>query len=287
MRKDARPVVWEDGARKGPSYPIHLLMFIRKFTVRIENTSKLQSTLQAWPTGAVATSAWFSSRGISPQLLKKYSTSHWVTPLASGAYIKTGDQVNWQGGLYAMQAQTKVNVHAGALTALSLQGYAHFVRLGRETLFLFSPPKSALPLWFKSHDWGHRVIHSQTSVLPTSLALTEFKTALFPLKVSAPERAILECLHLSPDAVNLTECYQMMEGLTTLRPKLLQPLLQQCRSIKVKRLFLYMADKAGHEWSKRLDLARVDLGTGARSIASGGVYIAKFGITIPEDLAKL
>jgi hypothetical protein len=59
----------------------------------------------------------------------------------------------------------------------------------------------------------------------------------------------------------------------------------QCRSIKVKRLFLYMAGKAGHDWRKRLDISALDLGKGDRSVTKGGTYIAQFGITIPEELA--
>ncbi|MEI7748732.1 MAG: type IV toxin-antitoxin system AbiEi family antitoxin domain-containing protein, partial [Chlorobiaceae bacterium] len=85
----------------------------------------------------------------------------------------------------------------------------------------------------------------------------------------------------------LVECYQIMEGLTTLRPQIVKDLLEQCRSIKVKRLFLYMAEKAGHEWYNRLDYAKLDLGKGARSIVKGGVYVEKYALNLPEELVKL
>lgn len=78
-----------------------------------------------------------------------------------------------------------------------------------------------------------------------------------------------------------------LEGLTTLRPKLLHPLLEQCGSVKVKRLFLYMAEKAGHDWFKRLDTAKFDLGAGARTVTKGGVYVSRYGLTVPEELEKL
>jgi hypothetical protein len=48
-----------------------------------------------------------------------------------------------------------------------------------------------------------------------------------------------------------------------------------------------MAMKAGHGWQNRLDLGKLDLGSGDRSITKGGVYNAQFGITVPEELAKL
>lgn len=253
----------------------------------IDNSSKIQKVLQSWPAGTVNTSVWFTGLGVSAQLLKKYTANNWLQSLAKGAYIKTGDKVGWQGGLYAMQSQGNLHVHAGALTALGLQGYAHYVRLGAEKLFLFSPQKTNLPAWHRNHDWGQTVYHSKTSILPPNMALNDFQVGQFSIKISSPERAFLECLHLSPEKVDLVECYQIMEGLTSLRPKVLQSLLAQCGSIKVTRLFLYMATKAGHEWVKRLDTARFDLGTGARTIVKGGVYISQFELIIPEELAKL
>ena len=81
------------------------------------------------------------------------------------------------------------------------------------------------------------------------------------LLVSSPERAILECLNLPDASSSLLDIYYIMEGLTTLRPKIVQALLEVCTSQKVKRLFLYMAEKAGHSWYKALKLENVNLGT--------------------------
>ena len=75
-----------------------------------------------------------------------------------------------------------------------------------------------------------------------------------------------------------------MEGLNNLRPATVQTLLEDCSSIKVKRLFLYLADKAGHEWLSYIDLNKVDLGSGKRAIVSDGVYIPKYQITVPKEL---
>jgi hypothetical protein len=252
-----------------------------------DNPYKIQKVLQSWPAGTAAVSAWFSALGVSSQLLTKYLLSNWVTPLGKGAYAKTGETVSWQGGLYALQTQAKLPIHAGAMTALAMQGMAHYIRMGRETVFLFAPPKTSLPAWFKNHDWNAELRFMNTSVFPEDTGLSEHEEKTFSIRISAPERAMLECLHLAPDAMDLTECYQIMEGLTTLRPRILQPLLEQCGSIKVKRLFLYMADKAGHSWHKRLDVSKLELGSGHRTIIKGGVYVSRFGITVPEALTKL
>ena len=54
--------------------------------------------------------------------------------------------------------------------------------------------------------------------------------------------------------------------------KLNQRLLEECRPVKVKRMFLFMAEKARHAWFEVLGLNRIGLGCGMRVIAKGGVY---------------
>ena len=253
----------------------------------MNNEDKLKKLLDSHLPGTAYVASWLEGRGISRALQQRYRTSGWLETVGTGAFKRPGEQVTWQGGLYALQAQSGLPVHAGALTALALRGFAHYVRLGAETVFLFSPPKTNLPAWFRNRDWGQKIHHCKTSILPSGLALTDYQVGAFSVKISAPERAFLECLHLAPDKVDLVECYHVMEGLTTLRPKLLQPLLEQCGSIKVKRLFLYMAEKAGQDWQKDLDISKFDLGAGARTVTKGGVYVSRYGLTVPEELVKL
>ncbi len=253
----------------------------------MNNEEKLKSLLDAHLPNTAYVAPWLERQGISRALQQRYRNSGWLESIGTGAFKRPSEQVTWQGGLYALQAQSGLSVHVGALTALALQGYAHYLRLGAETVFLFSPPKTNLPAWFRNHEWGQKIHHCKTSILPSGLALTDYQAGAFSVKISTPERAFLECLHLAPDTVDLVECYQVIEGLTTLRPKLLQPLLEECGSVKVKRLFLYMAEKAGHEWFKRLDTAKLDLGAGARTVTKGGVYVSGYGLTLPEELVKL
>jgi hypothetical protein len=75
-----------------------------------------------------------------------------------------------------------------------------------------------------------------------------------------------------------------MEGLNALRPDQVQELLEACTSVKVKRLFLYLADKAGHQWFSKININHLDLGSGKRSIVKQGVYVAKYQITVPKEM---
>ena len=97
----------------------------------------------------------------------------------------------------------------------------------------------------------------------------------------------MECLYSVPKSQPLLEVYEIMEGLNNLRPASVQALLEACKSVKVKRLFLYLAEKAGHDWFNYLDLKKVDLGSGKRSIVQGGTYVPKYQITVPKELEEV
>ncbi len=73
-----------------------------------------------------------------------------------------------------------------------------------------------------------------------------------------------------------------MEGLKTLRPAVVQELLEKTASIKVKRLFMHFAEKFNHPWLKHLDLEQVDFGKGKRVIAKGGQFDSKYNISVPK-----
>jgi hypothetical protein len=73
-----------------------------------------------------------------------------------------------------------------------------------------------------------------------------------------------------------------MELLNGLRPAKVQELLENCKSVKVKRLFLYFAEKAGHSWFKYVDTAKINLGSGNRSLAENGVLVSKYKLVLPK-----
>ena len=95
----------------------------------------------------------------------------------------------------------------------------------------------------------------------------------------------MECILLSPSHYDLMDVYYLMEMLTSLRASLVQQLLEECTSVKVKRMFLYMSEKSRHRWFAKLDLSRITLGSGTRSYAKGGVKINAYDIVIPKELA--
>ena len=178
----------------------------------------------------------------------------------------------------------KASIHPGAKTALSMQGKAHYFELATKSVQLFGGKDDGLPLWFKKRDWGVRIDSKLTSFLPPELGLVEIEHKGFKVKVSSPARAVMECLYMAPKSQPLLEVFELMEGLNNLRPASVQKLLEGCSSVKVKRLFLYLADKVGHEWFSHIKLDMVDLGSGKRAIVNDGVYVSKYQITVPKEL---
>ncbi len=249
------------------------------------NATKINYLLNSQPSGVVLLSAWLTQQGYSLSLQQEYRNSHWFESIGRGAMIRSGESVDYKGALYALQEQAGLSVHIGGRTALSLLGQAHYLELAQTTAVLFGDAGEILPSWFKKYDWGVKLEYHKTSFLPPEIGMTDVSLGTYSIKVSGAARALMECLYLAPQKQDLLECYDLMEGLNNLRPERVQELLENCKSVKVKRSFLYLADKSGHAWFRHVNLKAVDLGSGKRSIVKNGVYDSTYKITVPKELA--
>jgi hypothetical protein len=200
--------------------------------------------------------------------------------------IRAGDQVGYEGAIYALQRQTNMSIHPAARTALALLGKAQYLEFATPRVIIFGAQGEELPAWFRQHDWGVKVEYHTTTFLPPDLGLTDVEFKTFSIKVSNPVRALMECLYLTPEKQDLVECYELMEGLNNVRPNQVQSLLEHSSSVKVNRLFLYLAEKAGHRWFSHLRTDSVKLGSGKRSIVKNGVFVEKYKITVPRELER-
>lgn len=214
--------------------------------------------------------------------MKFYRRSGWIESIGNGAYKLAGDTVDWLGGLYALQQQKKLALHAGGRTALELKGYAHYGRQRREKIFVYAESGTGLPKWFKNYDWNVDIVFKATNLFPGNLktSFTEYLHKELTLQISAPERAALEMLYYVPTLQGFDEAFHIMEGLLSLRPELVQQLLELCRSVKVKRLFLYMAEKGGLPCFDQINLEKINIGSGKRVIVPDGVLNKKYLITV-------
>ena len=247
--------------------------------------TKINQVLQKWPRGTVATQEWLNRMGVSSKLANWHVKSGWLVRFGARAFAQSGDRVDWLGGLYALQTQLGMSIHVGARTALELHGRSHFVPLGREkSVMLISDQPEQLPAWFRNHQWEADLGHSCLSLFKriADKAITKLDCGGFEVIMSSAERAVMEQMRKARSNADIKHAYQLMEGLSTLRPYLVQELLENCRSVKVKRFFLWSAEKAGHDWFGRLESSRVDLGKGKRQIYKGGQFNKKYQITVPQ-----
>lgn len=250
-----------------------------------QKTNKLNQLISGWQRGVVYTQSYLSRLGYYHDLIKTYKRNGWLESVGRGAYKLPKDPVDVFGGMYALQQQLQLPVHVGGRTALVLKGYGHYVRVEGETFYLFAPVGTRLPKWFIQKKWGAQICFKATNLFSKDIksSFTEHRHKEFSVKISAPERAAMEMLYYVPSQQGFDEALRIMEGLMTLRPELVQQLLENCKSVKVKRLFLYMSEKADLPWFDELNLAKIDIGSGKRVIVDDGVLDKKYLITVPRE----
>ena len=247
--------------------------------------TKINQLLQDLPFGSVLLSGWLNEQGYSFSLQQSYRRSGWLVSIGKGAMVRAGHKLILAGSINALQQQAGLDLHIGGRTALGLLGYAHYLEINRSQTLLFTGRSTHIPAWLESNSWDSSPMVIRTSFIPRETGLQDIDMNGITVRISTPVRAYLECLFLAPDRFDLTEAWEIMQGLNTLQPGEVRQLLMQCKSVKVKRLFLFLAGKAGHNWFSKLDIGEIDLGKGKRRLVKNGIYNARYQITLPENLA--
>ena len=272
-----------------------------------QQTQHLNHLEKQLPEGLLVTSSWLIRHGYSRQLLSHYVRTGWLRQPTRGVYQRPRGSLSWQQVVISLQTILKEPLVVGGRTALEIQGYAHYLRQSMKEVYLYGPEPP--PNWLESLPVKVSFIYRNSRKLfPAEADQKSFmnlikgvKAQLSPgadasflvqpwgqwdwgLVLSAPERAILELLDELPGRESFEQADKLMEGLSNLSPQRLQKLLTRCRSIKVKRLFFFFADRHQHAWLKRIDRAAVDLGKGKRMLVKGGKLDRAYQITVPENL---
>lgn len=261
--------------------------FIFTFAELTNMATKIQQILESYPDSKLFFGEWLSDQGLDAKGQYAYMKRGWLSRLSKGVYVLQGTSPSLFNAVSAYNVQLSKHCIVGAYSALDLRGYSHYLSMGKPKAFLFTAKEDKLPSWLLQKEWDMTIKYMTTSFLGKDLMGVEpMMVNGNRLLVSSPERAILECLNLPEAASSLLDIYYIMESLTTLRPKLLQSLLETCTSQKVRRLFVYMAEKAGHPWFKVLTLDSITLGTSRYMIVPTGKYISKYNMTIPKELAE-
>lgn len=247
------------------------------------NQSHLNQLLKSWPSKIIYLSEWFKERGISRKLVHYYNKAGWIERVGQGAYKRAGDSIDWSSGLKALQEQANLAIHLGGKSALQLQGFAHYIPVGTIPIMLYGEQQIKLPAWFKCYKWGAPIGYHSTNLFSSKVnkGISSMDVDGVQIKASSPERAMLELLYLIPSSQSYDEAYQIMGSLTAIRPELMQHLLENCTSIKVKRVFMVIAKAHNYPWLKYIDRSKIDFGKGKRELIKGGKLDPEFLITVP------
>ncbi|MFA7667906.1 MAG: type IV toxin-antitoxin system AbiEi family antitoxin domain-containing protein [Burkholderiaceae bacterium] len=254
----------------------------------LQKDEKLNSLLKRLPEGVAAPSSWLADQGYSRQLVRKYVQGNWLQALGRGVYARPQGSMTWQGVVLGMQRLAGLSFYVGGVSALNRQGFAHYLPLGGEnTIHLWGRGK--VPAWVRAVSLPESLRFHTVRLFAddaASVGITEVSSKVrdWVLQVSAPERAILELLSLvGTTETSFTHAAELFAGLTSLRPDVINTLLTACSSIKVKRLFLFLADHHNYPWFSKVAWRQLDLGSGKRAITKGGMLDKQFMITVPES----
>lgn len=246
---------------------------------------KINQLLQKLPKNIVLLSGWLVDEGYSYELQQRYRKSGWLKSIGKGAMIRSGDELLLSGAITALQNQAGANIHIGSRSALNLLGVSQYLQLNVSEMSVFAAGQFVWPGWFTKNNWDVNArLHCTSLFKEDEIGLVDYADAELNMKISGPARAIMECLWLAPQQFSLNEVKEIMDGLTTIRPAIAQKLLENCNSVKVKRLFLFLAEKSEHTWVNYIDTSKIDLGAGKRSVTNKGVLVSKYQLVVPEDL---
>jgi hypothetical protein len=258
----------------------------------VQKDGKLNRLEKTLPQGLLVDAGWMERHGYSTSLRSQYVSAGWLVQPVRGTFKRPLGELSWQKVVVSLQRLLASNLVVGGRTALEMQGFSHYLSpTGPSTVHLYGTQPA--PGWLGKLPLKEKFRVHRSQVLFKTLTSEGLKSGTvrelsgsteWPLMVSAPERALLELLDELPSRESFHQVDVLVEGLSSLSPRRLQMLLDDCKSIKVKRLFFWFAERHQHAWLKQIDQTKVNLGTGKRMLVKGGKLDPKYLITVPDDL---
>ena len=218
---------------------------------RTERHSLIKKLFATIPHGAPFDVASLAELKISAKQAAQYVKSGWLARLGHGVYAYPSDNLDAPACILLLQKKSP-GLHIGGKSALALHGVRHNLAF-RETWILWGERRFPLPEWFTAR-FGARFVYTPLfEWAPSSLNANTITTpagALENLKISVPERAVLELLSEVGTHQDLEEARNLFDGLRNLRIDVLGKLLASCTSVKTIRLFL--------TWARETSVVDVD-----------------------------
>ncbi len=236
------------------------------------------------PEGQVVNRAWLYNKGLDRPAVDYYLRSNRLVAVGRGYYRRPGPALKWQHILYSLN-ELGFDIHVGGCTALEHAGITHYVSTGTAIHFYGC---DALPAWSHAAATDSQLLHRGKGGFArrevVGMDNQPFGTWDWPLPESTPERAILETLVHVTDEHDFRSLDKLFESTVSLRPKIVETVLEASQSVKAKRLFCWYAERHRHPWFDHVGFRNIDLGRGKRQLVARGRLNNRYQITVPAQM---
>lgn len=223
----------------------------------------VQRLMQESRRGHPIDSGMLRDMGISTALASHMVKSGWLQRLSQGVYLLNGDMPTRDGSI-AYLSRRIAGLHVGGKTALSWQGVRHNIAF-HEKVVLWGQIPYRIPPWVDQHlSYSYQTTALFDDDLPYGEGLKPLPAGDPEVKVSVPERAILELASDIGKGQSLEEASSLMVGLRNLRADVLDEFLSRCHRVKVVRLVRNLGLEADFSWAWGVQKHVDRLGAGRR-----------------------
>lgn len=235
--------------------------------------------------GQIITRQWLLNQGATEHALDNAVKSKKLKVLSRGVLARYEVPISWQGVVASLN-RMDCPVYVGGISALSEHGLAHYLDFSKK-INLYSPNSS--PSWLNKVGLDTELIWHSTkrlwdiSCLRQASSLKKMGISNDYWLLASAEQAILEVLVAVPNIYSFSYADNLIQGMVNLSPRRLDGVLKACNHIKAKRLFFFFADRYAYPWRQRIYPENYDLGSGKRSIITGGRFNKEYKITIPKE----
>ena len=256
------------------------------------NTKRRRILKHIMPEGVIVTRSWLMDiEELDKHAIDNLVKSGELKVLSRGIYYRGRLDSSWQNLVYTLQSILNSDHVIGGIKALELKGFSHYISASQNQKIPLHGNDS-LPSWlnnisntisFKRHT-RNELFYGMSRELSEEFTSSFFwREGFEKLKISCPERACLEMLNEVPENISFEYADQIIQGMTSLSPKVLQRLINECTNVKVNRLFFWFSSRYDYPWFSKLDNSSVNFGSGNRVLIRGGELDSKYKITVPKN----
>lgn len=173
-------------------------------------------------------------------------------------FVEKGED-KWLKFIDILQNKLKLDVYPGGYSAMTGWYHRHYGIFRYHVEDLYGLDTNKIPLSLLKENWERKFNFYKNDFLPINLGMLKIKTRKYKLIIPSVERALLEMIYGLNINTSFDFLYDFFSDLDDLNPKLLQELLENCSSEKIKRLALFLGEEFSFDYYKKLDIRNIGI----------------------------